>query len=472
MKRYLLISLVALMFFSLCACQSTPENEVVAGKDNLVNKISEASSDENNIDAPEKWQDSLELAEQDLSITIDAEVRLTDSKSYPVIRIAPAEMTQEQADIIINTLFGDTPVYKPRDESILTKSEIEDEIIRLRSGEGSDLKVSDPDAYEQWAAPQIEALMQQYESAPEIIMLEQGDINFGTKKIESTPQYTEDGEIMPQDPADLAEDNYRQINVTTDFGATLQAYKSEDNYLSYIEFYNYPDGYISGSTQDMVALDGLNVDEALALASKTAKGAGFSEMTVSATGIKKLYSPSNESLPDMYCYVFVFTPAIGENAVTATSEMLSGLITGAADAYGAVWPAERIIVEVGDDGILRFNWRSPSETIETIAQNAQLLSFEDVAEKFISQMKIQNIWSNDDTVVSREVIIEQAVLGYAVIADGENAGEFLLVPVWDFFGHTITTYDDATQSESNSFITSYLTINAIDGTIIDRNAGY
>ncbi len=57
----------------------------------------------------------------------------------------------------------------------------------------------------------------------------------------------------------------------------------------------------------------------------------------------------------------------------------------------------------------------------------------------------------------------------------------MYVPVWDFFGSCIEKYDktvvDSNYNENNEYIEktfghSYLTINAIDGSIIDRNLGY
>ena len=69
--------------------------------------------------------------------------------------------------------------------------------------------------------------------------------------------------------------------------------------------------------------------------------------------------------------------------------------------------------------------------------------------------------------------------------DGHNPGDFIgglsapasdpkngiLVPAWDFFGGFESTYEGVT-SINNMTYQSYLTINAIDGSIIDRNLGY
>ena len=53
-----------------------------------------------------------------------------------------------------------------------------------------------------------------------------------------------------------------------------------------------------------------------------------------------------------------------------------------------------------------------------------------------------------------------------------NVMEGTMVPVWDFFGReTVTQGDDEVYTYGGSF-DSWLTINALDGTIIDRDLGY
>ena len=62
--------------------------------------------------------------------------------------------------------------------------------------------------------------------------------------------------------------------------------------------------------------------------------------------------------------------------------------------------------------------------------------------------------------------------------------QYNMIPVWDCFGHFIDHYESQDKSEyvlnenndaiidENGGIGSFLTINAIDGSVIDRNLGY
>ena len=61
------------------------------------------------------------------------------------------------------------------------------------------------------------------------------------------------------------------------------------------------------------------------------------------------------------------------------------------------------------------------------------------------------------------------------IRSKDNFSEGVLIPVWDFWGttrmHAVDrAYSDMVYEEGHYEIA--LTINAIDGTIIDRNIGY
>ena len=70
--------------------------------------------------------------------------------------------------------------------------------------------------------------------------------------------------------------------------------------------------------------------------------------------------------------------------------------------------------------------------------------------------------------------ITRITLGYSRIYDpmsDNSAGT--LVPVWDFFGSLDVGLEDTLARDSQGcFTRSLLTINAIDGTVIDRELGY
>ena len=72
--------------------------------------------------------------------------------------------------------------------------------------------------------------------------------------------------------------------------------------------------------------------------------------------------------------------------------------------------------------------------------------------------------------------IKDVRLGYTRIYDpGADNTTGLLVPVWDFFGsrEIHTEYEgEAIEYTIGDKSMSHLTVNAVDGTIIDRSLGY
>ena len=138
---------------------------------------------------------------------------------------------------------------------------------------------------------------------------------------------------------------------------------------------------------------------------------------------------------------------------------------------------EQIEVILGDDGLARLYWGAPYEAGERVASNVQLLSFQEIQEIFMAQMKrFGKGFSSAATEenASYEIEVKEIKLGYMVMRDKDKEGGFLSIPVWDFIGTSKMTRGEAIEihpfRENGDY--SILTINAIDGAIVNRNIGY
>ena len=123
---------------------------------------------------------------------------------------------------------------------------------------------------------------------------------------------------------------------------------------------------------------------------------------------------------------------------------------------------------INDSGIVGFDYNAPLQTVETVVDHAALKSFDEVKSTFESMVVVMNA---QDTKLSDEkssvtIKIDRVILGYARISEANSYDTGLLVPVWDFKG-TVTD-----SLGGNTSYGSVMTINAIDGTIIDRTLGY
>ena len=77
----------------------------------------------------------------------------------------------------------------------------------------------------------------------------------------------------------------------------------------------------------------------------------------------------------------------------------------------------------------------------------------------------------DAGATKRVIHIDRVRLGYMQMA-AQNSGEQTLTPVWDFYGWEEYLHDDRKEPGVPNRQYSYLTINAIDGSMVDRALGY
>lgn len=150
------------------------------------------------------------------------------------------------------------------------------------------------------------------------------------------------------------------------------------------------------------------------------------------------------------------------------------------------WELENIYLDVGKDGILSFDWTAPST--QPMVQQAQsaLLPFEEIA-SIADTMLPEVIQGPDGRVLVEvdqyngfetrmDVDITKVSLSLMRIRD-KGSLQGTIVPVWDFWG-TSDWYD----AEPNAYgyqekgmnydFQPMLTLNAVDGTVVDRQLGY
>lgn len=150
------------------------------------------------------------------------------------------------------------------------------------------------------------------------------------------------------------------------------------------------------------------------------------------------------------------------------------------------WYLENILLDVGKDGVLCFAWTAPST--QPMVQQAQsaLLPFEEIA-SIANTMLLEVIVGPKGTPLTKldqyngfetrmDVDITKVSLSLMRIRD-KGFLQGTIVPVWDFWG-TSDWYD----AEPNAYgyqekgmgyeFQPMLTLNAVDGTVVDRQLGY
>jgi hypothetical protein len=144
--------------------------------------------------------------------------------------------------------------------------------------------------------------------------------------------------------------------------------------------------------------------------------------------------------------------------------------------------AERIRVHVDDQGIADVYWLGNTEITDVRTENVQLMDFAEIMRRAQQQLVAEhNLWSNDisEKFVHFSCRIDRVVLSYYRILEKNSIDGFLMIPVWELFGETNLIYSDEVQKIYGDDVgcskydtQSMLTINAIDGSVIDHWQGY
>lgn len=142
------------------------------------------------------------------------------------------------------------------------------------------------------------------------------------------------------------------------------------------------------------------------------------------------------------------------------------------------WPAENLSIIYSDTNeLVKIQYSDPYEVVEGSKEETFLLPFEDI-KKVFEKIILSKYEMSFRELTTININLTQVRLGYMRVkkAGGVNALEGQLIPVWDFMGRCEYTYfyegDDKQVGEADIYLdpvsTPLLTINAMDGSIIDR----
>ena len=138
--------------------------------------------------------------------------------------------------------------------------------------------------------------------------------------------------------------------------------------------------------------------------------------------------------------------------------------------YAPVPPYEKLFIDVGENGIFQIQLQHPLQ-IGDVMGEAALLPFDQIMEVFgrIAPLSIaaNELNSKFRNQYVNNLYIKEIRLGYMCTMDRDRPERHLLIPVWDFYGER--EFRDGYYTFDNH---SLFTINAMDGTVIDRDYGY
>lgn len=473
--RIAVLLCVVLMIIFSAACQPTPETPAVVGKNA---EVPENAKPYNRPDFPDAYNDT--CSDNGATIIFDAAVELPESESLPTYEVHQTTFPQEHVDLIVKGLFGDAQLYAIAEP---TKSDYEPEYVQALS----DLKNKQehPDQYEnteEYYQGRVDELKQLIENAPDTDNPEPIDT-----KLKKSPQR---GTEALNARGDLGKDKMAELvildNTDSEYMAdnSLMWFKNGSAYSDLSTFYPY--------IKDAGPL-GLNItkEQAIAAAEDIVSRLGANDMEYAActTGISDSADATfgeefDPAVPQSYLVYFTRNA----DGVPVTFDVRNTTSTSP-DDYSVPVMRERLVVAVDDSGVTYIRWTAPVAIDKASVQNNSIIPFEDMmvlakrqfcylyavqdGEPPIAvQAQVQSMSEVENGgAVSIEVHIEHIKLGLMQrIVKDEDRIE--LVPVWDFFGFLEVTYENGEKVMHYTDNISLLTIDAVNGSAIDREKGY
>lgn len=473
MKKSLKTLFLLLLALSiLSACQQTPDEPIVVGRDLevLIEKAAQndgatGGSIRQRLGAPETYQADFTGADGLLRVAVDAAVAIPEAQTAPILRISSASVTQEQADAIIRNLthaalYDPYEIASSRDALMRRILEAKERLMTGPSGEDGDMTYYDGRgnaiSWEDWMQAHIDELTRAYEDAE--------------AKPDASPisgRFETDGSglylIEGQGCSDEWGYESVQIHHGQGLGNSRALYAQNDaGYDGFSMDYELPWnlGRLSGDIDASAIPDILiSVEEAKHLCDGFAAKMGLDSMQCDSALKKYGGRNLNANIPPRCCWVLQYTRAIDGIPITYTSAAGNAIFEG---DVCEPWKYETLTFYVNDRGIVGMCWDSPYALGETLVQDARLLAFDEAMAVFEKMYSVKNAGIQADVKIA---IIR---FGYARITEQNRGGSALLVPAWDFFGIVIGGNGAASDDPEQSL----LTVNAVDGSIVERERGY
>lgn len=522
-KNKWLLATGMILVLGLSACQKSPDSSIVVNKD-MDNLIDEAQNGEGGVNVADvagnydSYQTSLQNDSLGVSVNVDARVDIPKAEQMSVFRVSQAPITQELLAKVRQELVTET-LYDGSVLSVATRSDIEQELRQEREYydslaqelEGEDLQIIQTETQ-----AVIDGLQEAYESAPAEVQWQDypsdGQIHSAAERYQedSTDSfYSWQYEMNPNgqvyygvtDGAN-GDDISLYVQNNPERGNCIRYRKDQHGYewvagmeLSNLESVNgggyngtiwnsaenipqaIYDSYGGEVTFTEIQDEPVTIteEEAIEMADTLLTKLGIVDFQYYEGGLYneildiRYQSDLNEKegVPYRKEYIFSYMRNIDGAFVTfdASGKHEEGWNGG--DYVKKDWGIECIEIRVNDSGIIGFDYYSPLTIVETVVEQSNMKTFEEVRSTFETMVTVANAEDPDLLGEGNTTIeIDRVILGYARISEADSYDTGLMVPVWDFKG---------TKTDSYGHYADYgsvMTINAIDGSVIDRNLGY
>lgn len=476
-QKIFIILIVLMLVYGLSACRPTPQTEAVIQKgmgklEEGITQTAPLEGVEEQIEVlEEEWKYQKEY-DSGNSITVDPMIDYKGITGIPVIMVKEDPFEPgEQIKRIVDAFYPNAEVY----DKVFTKADIEEQILQY-----------------QQIVYQIENGFIKDEDAPVGIIdpLDWPLVETMTNKelAERNIEVLNEWHKTAPDELDKTEYQLRDDNMGNSFQCNLVAIK--DGHEVFFNFVNW-EGLYSGSSFFMDDTDYVSIcDEEtdmshtyvapslLAEDEEYVKQKEMVDRIVKNMGIDhmEVNSVSKTELG----YRFYYSRTANDYQETYTGYFVSSVVYQTDDdgkQYRELWSSEHLDIETQNGKVVKAFWKNPSEVVNVENDNVKIMEWEQIQEIFISRMGYvlsPDVISNKDfqnSALYRDhagIFINRVELGLTKLIVKDTKEDYRLVPTWSFMGHQV--YEGEPSSTDSG--TCFLTINAIDGSIVNRASMY
>lgn len=528
LKRNIVAVAMAITIFAT-GCQKAPEESVVKNKnlDKMIQQAKETGDKDSNPESIAReyneYKKKIKNEKLSVNVDIDAKVDIPKVKKMSVIKVKQKKITQQFVDDLLNALNLKQTLYDGCITKVNTKEELEKSIQDAKKELEQLKKENEEEVIINEQKMVLDELKEEYKTAPKNI-----DWNKYKSDLKITPvkklyeRNTKDkfysweyglnktGDVLyavSNENEKLKSSLYVQNNeeygnglrfyrTTRGFGwifsvgfsqwrgnletnngmwPTNRKIQSSDTVFDFDADSGFEDELVESKDEPAT----LSENKAKQTAEKFLKDVGLTDYKLDKSGFYYELIPNDEkhSEDETYYRKIYYLRYLRSIDGVAVENGNTGKFTDentGGDYTKNEWNGESIDICVNDAGIVTFNLNSPIETKDTVVKESKLKSFSSIKKTFEKMIVTSNaqLDNGDGFIDSININVKKVVLRYMRISEANDFQSGLLVPVWDFIGTKKYKYNTKSNDENGENEESLMTINAIDGTVIDKQLGY